>query len=67
MVDALGRFLKVQVIAEFVVGNESLWVARNEWKPGTLNLDHDAVAFFECMHNAGHRVGNLRWSVCFQR
>src|SRR5258708_17481315 len=44
MVNALGGFAIVAWLRPKNVGNESLWIAVVERKPGGLNLDHDAVA-----------------------
>ena len=59
MIDALDGFLKISVRAQLVIRHELLRIARDQREPGALNLHHDAVAFAERVHNAGHHVRDL--------
>ena len=61
-------FLKVLVGAGIDV-HHFLGIAVNQRKPAALNLDHDAVAFFEGVGNVVHRefyVGDLARDECFR-
>ena len=59
MIDALSSFLKIGIGAEFVIRQKLLRIAGDQWEPGALDLHHDAMAFLECVHDAGHDVENL--------
>src|SRR5882762_3939378 len=55
MVDALRGLAKVAGLGPENVGNESLWIAVVQRKPGGLDLDHDAVAGEEDVICVGKR------------
>src|SRR5437016_14251130 len=56
VIDALSRLLKIIVDAQLVIRHELLWAARDQREPGALNLDHDAVALLERVHDARHHI-----------
>src|SRR2546429_3240716 len=55
MVDALSGLAIVTRLGPENVGNERLGIAVVEWKPGGLDVDHDAVAGEEDMICVGKR------------
>ena len=65
-VDSLSSFLKIS-LAGFVDVDKFLRVAIDKREPCALNLNHDAMSFFEGVRNARHRVFDFRDLVRFER
>ena len=65
--DLLGSGLVIGVLGLIDVGNEFLRVAVDKREPGTLDLDHYSVAFFEGVRDSVQVDCVGYWDICRHR